>query len=162
MFTVFLVRCAFVIFTSLVIYFFCHDYYFLFVGVESALWFLLLQLTPFIFQAHHAPPLLIMNSLHSLHSVKPLKPLSDEVDEQNTEVQLPKLPISPSMIGRACPGQAALANSTLNPVSPILSNSPPFSSLMRFINSSVFSVNHAVHYLNERSASKDWDYLGEF
>ncbi|KAL5104157.1 Phosphatidylinositol 4-kinase beta [Taenia crassiceps] len=110
---------------------------------------------------HHDPPLRIMNSLHSLHSVDPLKPLSDEVDEQNTEAQLPKLPLSPSMIGRACPGQAALANSTLNSISPILPNSPPFSSLMRFINSSVFSVNHAVHYLNDRSVSKDWDYMAK-
>ncbi|KAH9279627.1 Phosphatidylinositol 4-kinase beta [Echinococcus granulosus] len=108
---------------------------------------------------HQAPSLLIMNSLHSPHSVKTFKPLAAEMDEQNTEVHLPKLPLSPSMIGRACPGQAALANSTSNTNSLILSSSPPFSSLMRFINSSVFSVHHAVHYLNEGSASKDWDYL---
>ncbi|VDM25759.1 unnamed protein product [Hydatigera taeniaeformis] len=108
----------------------------------------------FAVPVNNVSSLLIMNSSYSPRSIDPQKPLSIKVDEQNTKVQIPYLPPSPSMIDRARPGRAVLVNSTLDSVPPIISSPLPSSSLMRFINSSVFSVIHTLHYLDDSSASE--------
>ena len=107
-----------------------------------------------------------MNNVNSLNIIEPLKVTIEESDEskKGQDIHSPMLPLSPLPIGRARPGQAALIDSESksdSATSPILSASSSFSSLLRFIDSSVFSVYHAVYYLYKSSESAAWDYLGE-
>ncbi|KAM7534075.1 hypothetical protein Aperf_G00000108548 [Anoplocephala perfoliata] len=102
------------------------------------------------------PPVLIMNSIHSLYPIKSVKASNrDERDDQKEAAVVRQSPLSPSMLTRPCPGQATLANPNSFPDSSL----HPSSSLLRFIDSSVFTAYHAMYYLF-RPTTETWEYLG--
>ncbi|KAM3177600.1 hypothetical protein ACTXT7_004254 [Hymenolepis weldensis] len=101
-----------------------------------------------------------MNSVHPVHPLDSLKSSSKDVtgDKQNdTAMSCPPLH-SPSLITRSCPGQATPAISNSSSSDPSL-HAPSYASLFRFIDSSVFTVHHAVYYLFTSASTETWECL---
>ncbi|VDL59080.1 unnamed protein product [Hymenolepis diminuta] len=101
-----------------------------------------------------------MNSVHPVHSLDSPKSSSKDVtDDKGNDTTMSFSPLhSPSLIIRSCPGQATPAVSNSSSSDSSLHPSS-YASLFRFIDSSVFTVHHAMQYLFKYGSTEIWESL---